>query len=194
MATYGCIFVFFGLSHSIYDIFTPMRLKLLIIITVFAFTFLLPVLNLFILRKLRFVKSIQVDDRQERTLPFIMTSLCYLGLFYVLYDFSIWPAIKLFILGAGLAIFITAIINIWWKISAHMIGIGGLIGVLFALGFFMQISIFMVLSFSLFIAGIIGFARLALNAHNQSQVYIGFFMGFLIQFGLFSLAHSVTFL
>lgn len=193
MATYGCLIVFFGLSNSIYFVFTPLKLKLVLTLTVFAFTFLLPALNLLILYKLNYVSSLKIENRKERTFPLIMTSLCYFGLFYMIYDFNIWPAIKLFIFGAGLCILSAAIISLWWQISAHMIGIGGLIGALFAISYFMPIPIFTALSLCLILAGFIGFARLQLNAHTPNQVYAGFIFGCLVQFSLFFIAQSLTF-
>ena len=193
MATYGCLIVFFGLTDTIYFIFTPFKLKLVLTFTIFSFTFLLPVLNLLILYKLGYVSSLMVEHRRERTFPLLMTSLCYFGLFYMIYDFNIWPAIKLFILGGGLCIFFAAIVALWWQISAHMIGIGGLIGALFAICYFMQMPILMAICACLIIAGCIGFARLKLNAHTPAQVYVGFIFGCLVQFSLFFLAQSITF-
>ena len=193
MATYGCLIVFFGLTDTIYFIFTPFKLKLVLTFTIFSFTFLLPVLNLLILYKLGYVSSLMVEHRRERTFPLLMTSLCYFGLFYMIYDFNIWPAIKLFILGGGLCIFFAAIVTLWWQISAHMIGIGGLIGALFAICYFMQMPILMAICACLIIAGCIGFARLKLNAHTPAQVYVGFIFGCLVQFSLFFLAQSITF-
>jgi hypothetical protein len=193
MATYGCLIVFFGLTDTIYFIFTPFKLKLVLTFTIFSFTFLLPVLNLLILYKLGYVSSLMVEDRRERTFPLLMTSLCYFGLFYMIYDFNIWPAIKLFILGGGLCIFFAAIVTLWWQISAHMIGIGGLIGALLAICYFMQMPILMAICACLIIAGCIGFARLKLYAHTPAQVYIGFIFGCLVQFSLFFLAQSITF-
>jgi membrane-associated phospholipid phosphatase len=193
MATYGCLIVFFGLNNTIYYVFTPLKLKLVLSLTVFAFTFLLPSLNLLILYKLNYVSSLKIENRKERTFPLLMTSLCYFGLFYMIYDFNIWPAIKLFILGAGFCILFTAIINLWWQISAHMIGVGGLFGVLLAISYFMQTPIFIAISICLVIAGCIGFARLNLKAHTPSQVYMGFIFGCLVQFSLFFIAQSLTF-
>ncbi len=193
MATYGCLIVFFGLTDTIYFIFTPFKLKLVLTFTIFSFTFLLPVLNLLILYKLGYVSSLMVEHRRERTFPLLMTSLCYFGLFYMIYDFNIWPAIKLFILGGGLCIFFAAIVTLWWQISAHMIGIGGLIGALSAICYFMQMPILMAICACLIIAGCIGFARLKLNAHTPAQVYVGFIFGCLVQFSLFFLAQSITF-
>jgi len=193
MATYGCLLVFFGLTNTIYFVFTPFRLKLVITIIVFGFTFLLPVLNLLILYKLKYISSLKIEKQEQRTFPLLMTAMCYLGLYYLLLDFNIWPAIKLFILGAGLCILAAAIINIWWKISAHMIGVGGTIGVLLAMSFYMQIPLFPVISMFLILAGFIGFARLQLQSHTPSQVYVGFIFGCLMQWSLFMLAQSFTF-
>jgi hypothetical protein len=183
MATYGCLLVFFGLSNSIYAVYTPFKTKIAIILMVFVFTFFIPVLNLFIL-----------ENRQERIFPLVMTAFCYFGLFYLIYDFNIWPAVKLFVLGGGLCILLTAIISIWWQISAHLIGIGGVCGVLFAFCYYMQMPVFIAISGSIMLAGIIGFARLQLRAHIPSQVYAGFIIGCVMQFGLFGLAQLFRFL
>ncbi|MBI3517759.1 MAG: hypothetical protein HY062_00180 [Bacteroidetes bacterium] len=193
MATYGCLLVFFGLTNTIYYVFTPLKLKLILTLTVFAFTFLLPALNLLILYKLNYVSSLKIEKREERTFPLIMTALCYFGLFYMMYDFNIWPAIKLVILGGGVCILCAAIINLWWQISAHMIGVGGLLGMLFAIGYYMQMPVFIAISMCLLIAGCIGFARLSLKAHTPAQVYAGFVFGCLMQFSLFFIAQSITF-
>lgn len=190
MATYGCLLVFFGLSNTIYAVFTPLKLKLVITTIVFVFTFLLPILNLLILYKLKYVSSLSIEDRNQRTFPLILTSVCYFGLFYMVQDFSIWPAIKLFVLGGGICILFTAIINIWWKISAHMIGIGGMFGVLVALGVFMQLPLLVVISICVLLSGIIGFARLYLESHTHNQVYAGFAFGSITQFLLFLLAQN----
>ncbi|MES2761129.1 MAG: hypothetical protein V4677_02940 [Bacteroidota bacterium] len=193
MATYGCLVVFFGLTDTIYFIFTPFKLKLIITLIIFAFTFLLPVLNLLILYKLNYISSLKIENRKERTFPLISTALCYFGLFYMIHDFNIWPAIKLFVLGGGLCILFAAIINLWWQISAHMIGIGGFFGVLLAICYYMQMPVLLAICTCLLVAGSIGFARLRLNAHTPAQVYTGFIFGCLMQFSLFFLAQSITF-
>jgi len=193
MATYGCLIVFFGLTNTIYFLFTPLKLKLILILVVFAFTFLLPVLNLLILHKFNYVSSLKIDKQSERTFPLVMTALCYFGLFYMLFDFNIWPAIKLFILGGGICISVNAIINIWYKISAHMIGIGGLIGGLISLCYYMQIQILVIIAICMVLAGCIAFSRLFLKAHSPAQIYVGFILGCVLQFSLFFLAQRLTF-
>lgn len=192
-ATYGCLLVFFGMKGSIYYVFTPLKMKLAITVTVFAFTVLLPALNMLILYKLNYISSMKLENRRERIFPLIMTSICYFGLYYMIYDLSVWPAIKLFILGGGLCILSAAIIHLWWQISAHMIGIGGLVGIMLALGWVLQMPVFAVLSLCLLLAGLIGFSRLFLNAHTPHQVYAGFIFGCFMQFSLLFLTQSLTF-
>jgi membrane-associated phospholipid phosphatase len=193
MATYGCILVFFGLTETIYFVFTPFKIKILLTFTVFTFTVLLPLLNLLILHKLNYVSTLTIEKREERFFPLLITSFCYLGLFYMLYDFNIWPIIKLFILGAGISIMVAAIISKFWQISAHMIGVGGFIGLIFSVSYFMQIDLFIIISLFIIVAGIVGFSRLYLNAHSPKQIYLGFMVGCIIQFSLFLLAQNVTF-
>lgn len=193
MATYGCLIVFFGLTNTIYYVFTPFKLKVIITLSIFSFTFLLPVLNLLILYKLQYISSLKLEDRRERLFPLIMTSICYFGLFYMVYDFNIWPAIKLFVLGGGACILLAGIITIWWQISAHMIGIGGVIGALLAICVYMKTPLFLVLSLCILLAGFIAFARLFLKAHTPAQIYAGFVLGCVIQFSLYVLAQNLTF-
>ncbi|MES2514124.1 MAG: hypothetical protein V4580_08255 [Bacteroidota bacterium] len=193
MATYGCLIIFYGLTDTIYFVFTPQKQKVIITLTVLSFTLLLPVLNLLILYKLNYISSLKIEKRSERTFPLISTALCYFGLFYMIYDFNIWPAIKLFVLGGGVCILFAAVINLWWQISAHMIGVGGLIGALLAICYFMQMPILIAICICFVTAGCIGFARLHLKAHTPAQVYVGFVFGCLVQFSLFFLAQNITF-
>jgi len=109
----------------------------------------------------------------------------------MLSDFNIWPAVKLFVLGGGLCILMAALINLRWQISTHMMGIGGLIGALLAICFFMQLPILTAICICFIVAGAIGFARLAIQAHTPSQVYIGFFVGCFIHLTLFYLAQMM---
>jgi membrane-associated phospholipid phosphatase len=67
------------------------------------------------------------------------------------------------------------------KISAHLVGIGGVTGAFLVLGF----SGFQDYSFNVitcvFITGCLGWARLKLQAHNPLEVYSGFLLGVFCQ-------------
>jgi membrane-associated phospholipid phosphatase len=77
---------------------------------------------------------------------------------------------------------ITLIVNLKWKISAHMIGLGGVTGAITAISQKFSIDLLFVLLLLIFISGIVGWARLYLYAHKPSQVYTGFVVGFLCLF------------
>ena len=194
MVTYFCLLIFFGMNESMFYVFTPFKVKVILTIIVFVFTFLIPLLNLFILVKLKYVSSLHIEERAQRTFPLLATAFCYFGLYYMLSDFSIWPFFKLFVLASSISVLVASIINYWWQISTHMIGIGGITGVLIIICLYMQLPILIIVSFSFLIAGIVGFSRLKLSAHNSSQIYSGFFVGVGIQMALFYLAYQTQLL
>jgi membrane-associated HD superfamily phosphohydrolase len=193
MATYGCLLLFFGIKNTVYDYLTAFDTKWRISFIVFMFSFIFPVTNIFILYKLKRLPSLTLSDQSTRTFPYIMTSLFYFGLFYLLMDVNIWPSVKLFIIGGGLAILLTALINLKTKISAHMVGIGGLLGVLISVSFLIKFDMTLFYVLVIIVAGLVGFARLQLNEHKPYQIYSGFFLGFFVQTVLFFILHKITF-
>ena len=79
-------------------------------------------------------------------------------------------------------IIIALIISIKWKISLHMLGIGGLAGTMGALHMNFG-GLFEVVSLSILASGILGMIRIYQGSHNYLQIYIGFCVGFIFQFG-----------
>jgi membrane-associated phospholipid phosphatase len=58
-----------------------------------------------------------------------------------------------------------------------MIGIGGLIGMMIGISERLTLDLNITLMLLFVIAGLVGFSRLSLNAHNSLQVYAGFLVG-----------------
>ncbi|MGZ3900512.1 MAG: hypothetical protein ACXVNM_00395 [Bacteroidia bacterium] len=193
MATYGCLLVFYGIQHTVYDYMTPPETKWRISLIVFLFSFMFPVLNIAVLYKLKRLPSLTLSNQKDRTFPYIMTALFYFGLFYLLKDVNIWNSIKLFILGGGLAILLTAFINLKYKISAHMVGLGGLLGVLMSLSYLIKFDMTVFYIAVVLIAGMVAMSRLYLQEHRPSQVYAGFLLGLTVQAGLFFIFQKITF-
>ncbi len=154
---------------------------------IFSFSFILPVINIYILYRLNRISSLRLEDQKERTFPYVLTSCFYFGLFYLFLDLSVWPSIKVLIFGGGLSILFTALINIKYKISAHMVGIGGLLGSLIVVSYVLKYNAVPQLSVLVLLAGIIATCRLYLKAHEPKQIYSGFFLGFLTQISVFLL-------
>ena len=137
--------------------------------------------------------SLTLSNQRDRTFPYILTSLFYFGLFYLLSDINIWTSIKLFIAGGGIAILLTALCNLKFKISAHMVGIGGLLGVLFSVSYLIKFDMTVFYIAVILLSGVIGFSRLLLEEHKPYQIYAGFLLGLGVQTGLFFALNKVTF-
>ena len=185
MTTYGCIILLFGLKNSVYDFLTPYDVKWKIILVVFSFSFLLPVLNIYLMYKYNKIPSFILSNQEHRTFPYFVSSLFYFGLFYLLMDLNIWNSLKLFILGGGIAILLTAVINFKQKISAHMVGLGGLLGVLISVSMLLKLDLTLLYMAVVILAGVVGSARLLLNEHRPAQLLNGFVLGLLVQTCLF---------
>jgi hypothetical protein len=61
-----------------------------------------------------------------------------------------------------------------------MLGIGGVVGVLFSLNILFG-GILQIIIISVLFAGVLGVARINEKAHNENQVYAGFLIGFFIE-------------
>ena len=152
---------------------------------IFSFSFILPVINIYILYRLNRISSLRMENQSERTFPYVLTSCFYFGLFYLFLDLSVWPSIKVLIFGGGISILLTAIINLKYKISAHMVGAGGLLGSLIVVSYVLKYNAVPQIAVLVLIAGAVATCRLYLKAHEPKQIYSGFFLGLLTQIGVF---------
>jgi len=90
------------------------------------------------------------------------------------------PIIKAELIGAISIILIASIISKYWKISLHLLGIGGLVGVLIALEIIYGDLQHLIIIFIL-LSGVLAMARIKEKAHNYLQVYIGFLGGLSVE-------------
>jgi hypothetical protein len=191
MPTYGCLLLFFCIKGTVFDYMTPADNKWRISAIILVFSFLFPLLNIYILYKLKRIPTLMLSEQKHRTFPYLMTSLFYFGIFYLLKDLTIWPEIKLFIVGAGIAIMATALINFRSKISAHMVGLGGLLGVFVAISWQIRFDMTIWFVIIILVTGLVGASRLILEEHKPSQIYMGFFTGLLIQLSMFMMVQEI---
>ena len=152
---------------------------LIAILGTLLLTCILPITAIWILMKRGAVIDLQIEKATERTMPFIYTILGFCFWSYLLASILHAPLFISFIaIGATVAIGLVAIINHWWKISAHLTGFGGLVGgvMSYCLGigaFPTWGTIIVWMGVSL----ILMFARLRLNAHTPAQVCAGWLLG-----------------
>jgi hypothetical protein len=59
-----------------------------------------------------------------------------------------------------------------------MVGLGGLMGMIMFISFYLKVDLSFYLILTILITGVTGSARLLLKAHTPAEVYSGFLMGF----------------
>jgi membrane-associated phospholipid phosphatase len=85
-------------------------------------------------------------------------------------------------MGACVALIISLCINFYWKISAHTLGIGGLLGGIMGVARIHLINPYWGFIIILLAAGLVGTSRIFLKRHTPMQVYAGFCLGFICTF------------
>jgi membrane-associated phospholipid phosphatase len=175
MPTIGLLVLF---NSSTYLSYLPFDAKKVIFLLVVLCTIIIPLslIPFFLYQKL--ILNIQLNNRRERFIPMIAGFLLYLFCYYLLKKIPVPPAYHSFILGSAVAVMSAIIMTFIWKISAHMVGIGGLTGLISFLIWSLRVDLQFFLILAIMGAGLIGFARLQLKAHNPAQVYTGFLTGF----------------
>ena len=148
---------------------------------VFITTVALPVITAVFLIQKGVVRNLEMETIAERRLPFITTAIFYVLCYFLLLQMPLPRMIPLMVLGAFLAIFIAWLISFSWKISIHMIGIGGLTGLLIALSDLLNAGLVIPVILTVMIAGFLGSARLSLRAHTPPQIYSGYIVGLLCE-------------
>ena len=155
-----------------------------ILLPVVLYSFLIPGFLIFVLYKFKLVSNLSLTIRRERFLPYLITLASYSIMIYHYYRMGM-PTWFLMLSGASVVLLLFAIIiTIWWKISAHMFGVGGVLGGMMSICLFIEESNPYLLFMALFIiAGMVGTSRLMLRRHTLAQVVAGFLMGYAFSFG-----------
>lgn len=175
--TYGM--AFFCYAYSTPEHRLPLVWILVALIGTLLLTCVLPATAIWSLIRKGKVSDMQIFDARERTYPYVYTALGFGFWAYLLIEILHVPFyIGLVAVGATIAIGLVAVINYWWKISAHMTSLGGLLGgvLSFCLGTGIVPAWGMMISW-LAITLLLMWARLHLNAHTPAQVSVGWLFG-----------------
>ncbi|MFN3940119.1 MAG: phosphatase PAP2 family protein [Chitinophagales bacterium] len=187
-------------GHSISIVFQPLLLPLLgtvyiirsnpftfpdpyenymLMLRVALLTFFFPALVVLLMSALKFVKGINLRDRQDRIIPYIATLAFYIWAFYVFYREGFNGVITFMLLGSTVSIVVAFLFNLLvLKISMHATGVGGMVAFFMLLLPYTNFNSFIPFLVVIIIAGLVGSARLALGAHTPREVYFGYLAGF----------------
>jgi hypothetical protein len=179
MPTYAILIIFNSGTHFS---FIPFEAKKLIYLLVIISTIIVPISLIPFLVNLRVVAEFSKQKGRENFFPLFITSTAFFFAYQVLQrlEYGVIDFIELLLLCSSIMALICLLISLKWKISTHLIGIGGLLGAMFFYAIIYVANVSSIIIAICLISGFIGFARLQLQKNSPKQVYVGFLTGFLV--------------
>lgn len=118
---------------------------------------------------------------RERIIPYVMVMIFYFWVWFVFKNLESPPMVTHFLLGSFLAICAAWMCNIYYKISMHAVGVGGLFM------FFLLFSLSdpygsgLYLSVATLITGLVCTSRFIVSDHSPFDIYTGLIAGAVMQ-------------
>lgn len=155
----------------------PLQYKLIVLAVVYCFTILMPTLTIFLFRKINGFGPEALAERKRRFVPFILTITSYAFCLLMMHRLNIPWYMTGIILAALVMMIICVIINLRWKLSEHMAGVGAVIGGLVAFSALFGYNPVWWLCIFILLAGGLGTSRIILQHHTLGEVTGGFAVG-----------------
>lgn len=151
-------------------------------------TVMFPLISILLMKPLGFISSFQMPTAKERTIPLMVTMIFYFWISHVfntMTEISVPFILKVLMLGNFWGIIVVFIINIFTKVSMHTSAAGSMLGIIIVLMISSPVNMVAPFFVAMVIAGIIGTARLMLNAHQRGDVWLGYIIGIIVQVGAY---------
>jgi membrane-associated phospholipid phosphatase len=157
-------------------------------LVVVIITFILPGVNLLILKFFGNIKSLTMVTRQDRYVPFIMISVFYVAATIIFYTMQrVSPNFTKLLMIVSALVVTATIITFFFKISVHALAMWGSIGILLPLNKLTLGQLIMPTVLVIVIAGLVMSARLYLQAHTPREILYGSVVGFGLSFLLMNI-------
>ncbi len=138
-----------------------------------------PLLSVLLLRAVGFIDSIFLRTRKDRIIPYMACGIFFFWAYTVFNKQTMYPPIMwIFILGVFLASSAALLANIYFKISMHAIGVGGLLGLFWIIANEQSMLMTWPLALAILTTGIVCTARFIVSDHTQKDIYAGLLIGF----------------
>jgi membrane-associated phospholipid phosphatase len=142
-------------------------------------TFVLPAVNLLILKFFGNIKSLTMTTRQDRYIPFILISVFYVAATVIFYTMQkVSPNFTKLLMIVSSLVVIATVITFFFKISVHALAVWGVIGILLPLNKLTVGQLVLPTAVVIVIAGFIMSSRLYLQAHTPREILYGAAVGF----------------
>jgi hypothetical protein len=146
-------------------------------------TVFFPALAILLMKRLGFIKSVFLKTQQDRIGPYLSSMIFYFNLSWTFFKMA--PQLNLILPSFITGVFLTTVIgllsNIYFKISMHALGMGGLLGLFLVIMTYNTMLMTWPLCIALLITGLVCTSRLMVSNHTQKEVYWGLFFGILCQ-------------
>lgn len=141
-----------------------------------------PLITVFLLKGLGFISSVFLRTQKDRIIPYIASGIFYFWAYLV---FRNQPEVPSVMTAFTFAVFLSSsaalMANIYFKISMHAIGMGGVLGLFLLImrqdNFLMTVP----LAIALLITGIVCTSRLIVSDHTPKEIYMGLIVGIICQ-------------
>lgn len=155
----------------------PIQYKLIVLGVVYCFTILMPTLTIFLFRKINGFSPEDLGERKRRFMPFLLTITSYVFCLVMMHRLNIPWYMTGIILAALIMMVICIVVNLKWKLSEHMGGVGAIVGGLVSFSALFGYNPVWWLCLFILIAGVLGTARIILQHHTLGEVLVGFAVG-----------------
>ena len=144
----------------------PIQYKLIVLGVVYCFTILMPTLTIFLFRKINGFSPEDLGERKRRFMPFLLTITSYVFCLVMMHRLNIPWYMTGIILAALIMMVICIVVNLKWKLSEHMAGVGAIVGGLVSFSALFGYNPVWWLCLFILIAGVLGTARIILQHHT----------------------------
>jgi hypothetical protein len=159
------------------------------LVGVFWTTAFFPAFAVFLLWRLKLIKSIFLKTQQERIIPYVISMFFYWWMYYLSRNFPDQPiALKFFYFGIFICTVFALIANNFFKISMHGIGVGGALMCMVLTCFHYHTYLGADLMIIFLLTGMVCTSRLIVSDHKIPEIYIGLIAGIVCQL----LAYIIT--
>lgn len=167
----------------------PSQAAWMIALLVFLCTAAIPAFIFLFMYRLKMISALSMPYRSERMAPIVVTAIFFYLMSYLVRQLHIAPVFGFYMIGATALALLCLVVNIWWKISLHLAGMGGVTGALAGMTELYGDNYFLPMIAALIISGFVAASRLRLNAHRPAEVYAGFALGVFTMYFLLSLVY-----
>ncbi len=168
--------------NPIFFNYTDPRTRILSLATIVNNNFVFPVIVVLLLKGLGFIQSIYLNTQKERIVPYIACITFFFWTWYVFYNRAdVAQPVKDMLQGVFYASIIGMVCNIYFKISMHAIGMGGLIGMMLMVLFDGTMQSGLPFMAAILFSGLVVTSRLIVSDHQRGDMMAGFLAGLISQ-------------